>query len=326
MEGLGDLAQLLDIVSHGLVIVVAEDGADGTIHVDMEHGQIGLICTVGQDTVTQPSHIVSQLLAVLAQLVFHIVDQSVGQNLSALDDHLVSAVVTVITGLGENVNGGFGHGAAVLICHDFAHQSAGGLGNGIQNGLGHTVADGGVQALAFHLDGFHHGSQRTEVIGFLAHQLGLDVLVDDGNEVLGQEQRITSAGAGILNGSAVAHGDLAVLQDQHDRNGLTGLTDGGEALGHGSAYIEHTVVTGAALDGALVVEIEAGTATGANNINNFHGNNLLYVMVINTWDGPPNGPYRWRKHRQQPSGRKPCGLQPWHALRSWKHGSPSAPW
>ena len=236
----------------------------------MEHRGVSLAGAVSQDTVTQPCHVISQLLAVLAQLVFHIVDQSVGQNLCALDDHLVSAIVTVVTGLGEDVDGALGNGAAILVSHNFAHQTAGSLCNSVQNSLAHAVADSGVQALAFHLDGFHHSSQGAEVISFLANQLGLDVLVDDRNEVLSQEQGITSACTGVLNSSAVAHSDLAVLQDQHHGDGLTGLTDRGEALSHRCANIEHAVVACAALDSALVIEIEAGTAAGANNINNLH--------------------------------------------------------
>ena len=80
------------------------------------------------------------------------------------------------------------------------------------------------------------------------------------DKVLSQKQRITSAGAGILDRRAVAESDLTVLQDQHNGDGLTGLTNRLEALSNGSAHIEHAVVASALLDSALVVEVETGTA------------------------------------------------------------------
>ena len=81
---------------------------------------------------------------------------------------------------------------------------------------------------------------------------------------------ISPAGAGILDGGAVAVGHLTVFQNQHDRDGLAGLADRGEALGHRLADVENAVVTGALFDGALVVEVEAGAAGGTNKIYDFH--------------------------------------------------------
>ena len=199
-----------------------------------------------------------------------------GQHLGPLDDHLVGVVVAVIAGLGEHGDGGLGDGAAVLVGHHLAHEAAGGLGHRVQDGLGEAVADGGVEALAVDLDGLHHGAQAAEVVGLLTHQLGLDVLVDEGDEVLGQEQGVPSAGAGVLHGGAVAGGDLAILQHQHHGDGLAGLAHGAEALGHRLAHIEDAVVTGAGLDGPLIVKVKAGTARGAYHINNLHFNFLLF--------------------------------------------------
>ena len=193
-----------------------------------------------------------------------------GQDLGTLDDHLVRVVIAVVAGLGENGNGLFRYGAAILIRHDFAHQTAGGFGHSVQDRLGHAIANGSVQTLAIDLNSLHHLAQAAEVVGFLAHQLGLDVLVNDGNEVLGQEQGIPSASTGILNRGAVAVSDLTVFQDQHDRDGLASLTHGGEAFGDRLAYIKYAVMTGTLFDGPLVIEIETGTACRTNNVNNFH--------------------------------------------------------
>ena len=230
-----------------------------------------------------------------------------GQYLGAFDNHLVGVVVAVIAGLGKNGNGGLRDRAAVLISHHLAHEAAGGLGHRVQDGLREAVTDGSVEALAVNLDGLHHGAQVTEIVGFLPHQLGLDILVDEGDEILGQEQGVPSAGTGVLHGGAVAGGDLAVLQHQHHGDGLAGLTHGAEALGHRLAHIEDTIVTGTGLDGPLIVKVKAGTARGAYHINNLHfifsfsatgGTYYMYTARINTGGGPPGGPYRWSRRRQ----------------------------
>ena len=274
VEGLGQLAQLLDVVRHVLVVVVAEHLADGAVAVDVQHGGVVGVLAVLQNAVAQPGDVLGQLLAVLTQLVVHVVDQGVGQHLCALDDHLVGVVVAVVAGLGEDRHGLVGHGAAVFVGHDLAHQATGGLRNCVQQGLGHAVADGGVQALAVDGDGFHVGGELTEVVGLLAHELGLDVLVDQRNEVLGEEERVASASAAVLHGRAVAVGDLAILEDQHHGDGFAGLAHGGEALGHGLAHVEHAVVARALLDGALIVKVEARAALGTYDVQNFHGNLL----------------------------------------------------
>ena len=127
-----------------------------------------------------------------------------------------------------------------------------------------------MQPLAADLDGFHPCGKRTEIVRFLADQTRFDVLLNNRNKILRQKQRIAPACAGILYRRAVAVSDLAVLQDQHDRDRLACLTDGGKALGDRLADIEHPVVPRAALDRALVVKIEAGTSGCADNIFDFH--------------------------------------------------------
>ena len=187
MEGFGDFLQLGKIVGHFLIVVVAKGGADGAVDVHVQHGHIAFVRAVLQNSIPQPADVFSQLFAVTAKLGVDVVDQGVGKHLGALDNHLVGVIIAVIAGLGEDGNRRVGHGAAVLVGHYLAHETARGFGNGVQDSLGHTVADGGVQTLALHLNGLHHGAQATEIIGFLAHQLRLDVLVNDGNEIPGQE-------------------------------------------------------------------------------------------------------------------------------------------
>ena len=266
VEGLSGLGQLFEVVGHSLEVGVAEGSADGAVYVDVENGLIVLVRSVVEDPVSQPCDVLFEQFAMGTQLGLDVVDQSVGQNLRLLDDHLVGVVVAVIAGLGEDVDGLVGNFAAVFFGDDFAHHLVLSLGNSVQNGLGNAVADGGVQSLAFDLDSFHLSGQLTEVVRFSAYEHGLDVLVDDGDEVLRQEQRISAACTGVLNSRAVAECDLAVFQNDLHGDGFAGHSDGGEAFRYGSSLIEHAVVGSALLDGALIVEVEAGTALGTNYV------------------------------------------------------------
>ena len=266
VERLRGLRQLFEVIGHGLVVIVAERGADGAVYVDVEDGVVILVGSVVQDPVSQPCDVLLEQFALGTELGLDVVDQSVGQDLRLLDDHLVGVVVAVVAGLGEDVDGLVGNFAAVFFSHDFAHHHVLCLGDGVQDGLGYAVTDGGVQSLAFDLDGFHLSGQLAEAVGFSAHEHGLDVLVDDGDEVLGQEQRVSAACAGVLDGCAVAERDLSVFEDDLHGDGFAGHTYGSETFGHRSALIEHAVVSGALLDGALVVEVKACAALGANYV------------------------------------------------------------
>ena len=199
------------------------------------------------------------------------------QDLCALDDHLVGVVVTVVAGLGEDVDGLLGDGAVIFFCNDFAHHLVLCPCDSVQDSLGDAVADSGVEPLAAHLDGFHLSGQLSEAVGFPSDQHGLDVCIDDGDEVLGQEEGISSACSGVLDRCAVAVSDLAVLQHDLHGDGFAGHTDRGEALGHGSAGVEGAVMARSALDRSLVVKIEACSARRADHINDFHYFLLRYM-------------------------------------------------
>ena len=270
MEGLCRLLERCDVVRHRGVVRVAERGADGAVDVDVQDGAVALVGAHADDALAQPLDIGQELFAVCAELRLDVVDQRVRQNGRALDDHLVGVVVAVIAGLREDGDGMVADGAAVLVGHDLAHLAARRSCDRVQKRLRDAVADGGVQALAIDLDLLHHLCKRAEVVRFLADELWLDVLLDDRNEVLGKEQRVASARAGILHGGAVAVSDLTVFEDDHDRDRLARLTDGRKAIGDGLSDIEHAVMTGALLDGALIVEVETGTARCADNIFDLH--------------------------------------------------------
>ena len=138
-----------------------------------------------------------------------------------------------------------------------------------------------MQALAVHGDGFHHLGKVLEAVRFAADELGLNVVLDHGDEVLREEERVTSARTAVLHGCAVAVGDLAVFEHEHHGDGLACLAHGGEAGGYRGADIGETVMIRAGLDGALIVKVEAGTAGGANNINDLHCETVLSELSDN---------------------------------------------
>ena len=201
------------------------------------------------------------------------------QHLRALDDHLVGVVIAVVAGLRKDGDRRLADRAAVFVRDDLAHQASRRLGDCVQNGLRDTVADGRMQALAVYLDGLHLRAQAAEIICLPAQQHRADILLDDGDKVLCQKQRVASARAGILHRRAVAEGDLAVFQNDHDRDGLALHAHGGKALRDGLADVKHTVVTRAALDGALVIKIKPRAARSANNILDFHVLFLLFLYL-----------------------------------------------
>ena len=127
----------------------------------------------------------------------------------------------------------------------------------------------------------YHFGQTAEAIGFLTYQHGGDFVFNYRDEILCQKQRITAAGTGILNRSAIAVSDLSVLQDEHNGNGLSGWTDGGETGGYRIANISGAVSSSPFFNGALIVEEETGSAFGANNFGNFH--DMTTPFIISLW-------------------------------------------
>ena len=279
MEGLCRLLQLRKIIGHGGIVVVSERRADGAVDVDVQDGLVALVRAHGQDAVTEPFDVLQQLFAVLTELGLHVVDERVRQHLRALDDHLVGVVIAVVAGLRKDGDRRLADRAAVFVRDDLAHQASRRLGDCVQNGLRDTVADSRMQALAVYLDGLHLRAQAAEIICLPAQQHRADILLDDGDKVLCQKQRVASARAGILHRRAVAEGDLAVFQNDHDRDGLALHAHGGKALRDGLTDVKHTVVTRAALDGALVIKIKPRAARSANNILDFHVLFLLFLYL-----------------------------------------------
>ena len=217
LERCCDGSHLTDVVSDGLGVVV-EDDAEGAVDVDVDRRVVALEGFQLLDAVAQPFHVFLDLLALEAHLRLDVVEEGVRQYVGGLHDHLVGVQVAVVARLGEDGDDGVGDLRAVLVGDDFGHQHAAALGHSVEAGLGHAVADGGVIFLArlgvyILVGAVSHFAEGGDL---LAHVERGDLPLDDGDKVLGQEERVASARAGVLHRSAVAVSHRTVFEYEDD--------------------------------------------------------------------------------------------------------------
>ena len=135
VEGLCGFFKARHVIGHCLVVIVAECSTDRAVYVNVENRVVIFIRAELKHAVTQPCNILFEQFAVFAELGLNVVDKRMGQNLCALDNHFIRIGVAIVTGLGENINGLVGNGAAVFVRNNFAHHSAGGPCNSVKNRL-----------------------------------------------------------------------------------------------------------------------------------------------------------------------------------------------
>ncbi|SUG16131.1 Uncharacterised protein [Salmonella enterica subsp. arizonae] len=82
------------------------------------------------------------------------------------------------------------------------------------------------------------------------------MIVQKRDKVLCQEQRVTAARAGVLDGGAVTDRYCAVFQNELYRNAFARLTYRGKARGYRRAGIDKSIVTRAVFNRLLIVKIE----------------------------------------------------------------------
>ena len=212
-----DGSHLTDVVSDGHGVVV-EDDAQRAVDVDVDRRVVALEGFQLLDAVAQPLHVFLDLLALEAHLRLDVVEEGVRQYVGGLHDHLVGVHVAVVARLGEDGDDGVGDLRAVLVGDDFGHQHAAALGHSVEAGLGHAVADGGVIFLArlgvyILVGAVGHLAEGGDL---LAHVERGDLPLDDGDEILGQEERVASARAGVLHRGAVAVSHRTVFEYEDD--------------------------------------------------------------------------------------------------------------
>ena len=195
VEGLSSLSQLADVVSDLLPVVVKYD-TQGTIYINVEDRHVVLAGALIKDAVTQPLDILEQLLALETYLLLYVIEESVGQDISLLDDHLVDVVVAIVTRLCEDWDPLVRQGGVILVSDDLSHQLALCLSDSIEACLCHAVADGGVILLTIGVcvlvDQISHLAEVGDLLTLIERS---DLLHDHRDEVLCEEERITASGS-----------------------------------------------------------------------------------------------------------------------------------
>ena len=120
----------------------------------MHYGGIAVICTQFYNPVTQPADILLKELAMLTELCLDVVDEGMGEDLCALDNHLIGVLVPVVAGLCEYGEQLIRNVAVVFVCYNFAHETMSCLSDGVKYGLSYAVTDGGVQSPAVYRNRF----------------------------------------------------------------------------------------------------------------------------------------------------------------------------
>ena len=247
----------------------------------MEDRLVVLAGALIEDAVTQPLDILEQLLALETDLLLYVIEESVGQDVCLLNDHLVDVVVAIVTRLCEDWDPLVSQSGVILVSDDLSHQLTLCLSDSIEACLCHAVADGGVILLTIGVcvlvDQISHLAEVGDLLTLIERG---DLLHDHRDEVLSEEERITASGSGVLYGSAVAMSDGTILQHEEYRDGLSCLTYACEALCYRLTDVEVTVILSTLLDGTLVIEVKAGLTGGTYYLLNFHRRNGLKFSCL----------------------------------------------
>ena len=177
-------------------------------------------------------------------------------HIGALDDHLVHIGIPVVSALCEDRHTLKRNACSVFLLHHFRHGHAVGFRCGIQKGLGDAIPNGGMQSSVFIDQAVDLFCQMLECGCILSDEMLSCHIFNDRNEVLGDEQRVSSACTGVLHGSAVSMSDFSVFQDQHDGDAFSWQTNGIESFRLRLSHIHESVMTCTIDNGTLVVEIK----------------------------------------------------------------------
>ena len=113
-----------------------------------------------------------------------------------------------------------------------------------------------MQQLAVDAQLVEEAGVRQERIDIPAFQQRFNMIVEEGNKIFREEQRVAATGAGILYGGTVTDRYRAVFQNQLHGNAFTRLAHGGKSGGNRRAGIDESIVTRAVFNRLLVIKVE----------------------------------------------------------------------
>ena len=141
---------------------------------------------------------------------------------------------------------------------------------GVQQRLRQPVAQGGVQWLALIFAAVDFLGEGTELVDRAAAQPVAQRRLHKGEMVLGAEQGVAAGDTRQDHIHAVAERDLAVLEQQHDRDRLAGLDDARKAGADGLAGIGEAVGLRTGFNRGEVAVEKAGPPANGDHIGNIH--------------------------------------------------------
>jgi len=260
--------------------VEPEDLSDRPVDVDMEGRTVGGFGPERADPVGQPADVRPKQLPVPTELFVDVVDQGVGQDVHAFEDHLVGVDVAVVPGLAEDGDALGDDREIVFLADDLGHEPVTVERPGLEEGLGQSVADGGMEPHTVEFQVFDLPGHRPERSDLPPFEQRPDARLEQGQVIRGQEERIAPSGSGILNRGAIPSGDGSVLQDEENGQDFSGHPDGLE-MGRGRLPgVKKSVVAGPGLDGPLVVEIEGGRPGHEQRFDNFHFGLPISLLLL----------------------------------------------
>ncbi|SYL11008.1 Uncharacterised protein [Klebsiella pneumoniae] len=109
------------------------------------------------------------------------------QNVNVFKDHFVHCVVAVITTLTEQRDWLSHNRQMPLVAHNFSFQTVACQRGGVQQSLGQTITDSGMQLFAFHFQFIEELRVVAEFTDITAFQQRFDVFFQERNEVFRQE-------------------------------------------------------------------------------------------------------------------------------------------
>ena len=190
------------------------------VDVDVQHGHVFLVRAELEDPFPEPAHVFQQQAAIRSKLRLHVVDKAVGQHVRALQYHFVHVVVAVVAGLREDGDRPVRDLRAVFLRSDLRHIIlCFALAARVQQRLRDAVADRRVQSLRPLAGSVCLSASSASFLKLVTSapiKHWRDMLLDHGDEVPCEEQRVAPARARVLHGCAVAVSHLPVVQhEQH---------------------------------------------------------------------------------------------------------------
>jgi hypothetical protein len=222
------------------------------------------------DAADDTLRISNQFLARETDVALDLLKRGVRQQFDALQDHAVDHLhILLVTG-GEDRQGCRRDVAAIFAGDDLGHRAMAGERAGMQQRLRQPVPKRRVERPAIVLAAVDLLGERAECVDRAAAQSIAQNRAQKIDMIFGAEQRVAAGDARQDHVHAVAERDLAVLEQEHDRNRGAGLHDAREAGADGRAGISEAIGLGARFHRREIAVEKTRPPGNGDHIGDFH--------------------------------------------------------